>query len=84
LKIIMLMKIYPRFKSIWTFYYEGFRDMSSWGKKVWTIIIIKLIIMFAILRILFFPDFLKSKFDNDKQRGEYVMDQLLNKSGTND
>ena len=58
--------------------------MSSWGKKVWTIIIIKLIIMFAILRILFFPDFLKSKFDNDKQRGEYVMDQLLNKSGTND
>ena len=78
------MKIYSKLKSIFTFYYEGFRDMSLWGRKVWTILIIKLIVMFAILRVLFFPDFLKSKFNNDKQRGEYVIDQLLNNSGTND
>jgi hypothetical protein len=63
---------------IFRFYYEGFRSMSGWGRKVWIIILIKLFIMFAILRLFFFPDFLKKNFDNDKQRGEYVMDQLIN------
>ena len=52
--------------------------MSNWGRKVWIIIIIKLFIMFAILKIFFFPDFLRTKYNNDKQRGEYVMDQLIN------
>jgi hypothetical protein len=52
--------------------------MSGWGRKVWIIIIIKLFIMFAILKLFFFPDFLKKRFDTDKQRSEYVMDQLIN------
>ena len=71
-------------KRVFRFYYEGFRDMSSWGRKVWLIIIIKLVIMFAVLKVLFFPDFLKNLYDNDKQRGEYVMDQLLKTSENND
>jgi hypothetical protein len=66
------------FKRIFCFYYEGFRSMSGWGRKVWIILIIKLFIMFAILKLFFFPDFLKTKFDNDKQRSEYVMNQLIN------
>jgi hypothetical protein len=69
---------------VYSFYYQGFAGMSSWGKKVWIIIVIKLFIMFAILRVLFFPDFLKNKFDNDTLRGEYVMDQLLNTTKVND
>lgn len=63
-------------KRIWRFYYEGFRTMSSWGKQIWIIILIKLFIMFAILKIWFFPNFLKSNFDNDKQRSEYVLENL--------
>ena len=63
---------------LFRFYYDGFRNMSGWGRKVWLIIIIKLFIMFAILKLFFFPDFLKKKFENDKQRSEYVMDQLIN------
>jgi hypothetical protein len=58
--------------------------MSSWGKKVWLIMIIKLFIMFAILKVLFFPNFLGKKYDNDKLRGEYVMDQLLQTPDNND
>ena len=58
--------------------------MSSWGKKVWMVILIKLFILFAILKILFFPDFLKKNYDNDQQRGEYVMEQLLKTSQNND
>jgi hypothetical protein len=63
---------------LFRFYYDGFRNMSGWGRKVWIILIIKLFIMFAILKLFFFPDFLKKRFDNDKQRSEYVMDQLIN------
>ena len=61
-----------------SFYFDGFRNMSNWGIKVWIILLIKLFIMFAILKIFFFPDFLKKRFDNDKQRSEYVMEQLIN------
>jgi hypothetical protein len=66
------------FAKLFRFYYDGFRNISGWGRNVWIIIIIKLFIMFAILKLFFFPDFLQKKFDNDKQRSEYVMDQLIN------
>lgn len=63
-------------RRVFRFYYDGFTNMSSWGKKVWIIILIKLFIIFAILRLFFFPDFLKKNFENEKQRSEYVLDQL--------
>jgi hypothetical protein len=66
------------FARLYSFYYEGFRNMPAWGRKVWVIILIKLFIMFAILKLFFFPDFLGKKYSSDKQRGEYVMDQLIN------
>ncbi len=69
---------------LFRFYIDGFKDMSQWGRKVWLIIIIKLFIMFAILRIFFFPDFLKKNYDNDKQRSEYVLDQLINSTENHD
>jgi len=61
---------------IFRFYYDGFRTMSWWGKRVWIIILIKLFIMFLILKIFFFPDFLKVNFSNDRERGDYVLEQL--------
>jgi hypothetical protein len=69
---------------IFLFYYDGFRNMSWWGKRVWIIILIKLFIMFAILKVFFFPDFLGKKYDNDTQRSEYVMNQLINSSTEHD
>jgi len=66
------------------FYYDGFMSMSGWGRKVWLIILIKLFIMFAILKIFFFQDFLFKNFHNDKDRSEYVFDRLINSSGSND
>lgn len=52
--------------------------MSQWGKKVWIIILIKLFIIFAILRLFFFPDFLNKNFNTDARKSEYVLDQLIN------
>lgn len=65
------------FKKLFYFYYNGFREMPFWGRRLWLIILIKLFIMFAILKLFFFPDFLNTKFDNDKERSEYVMDQII-------
>jgi hypothetical protein len=76
--------IFSLLRRVYRFYYDGFLGMSSWGKKVWLIIIIKLFIIFAIFKVLFFPDFLKQKYDNDKMRSEYVMNQLLNTLPNND
>jgi hypothetical protein len=66
------------------FFYDGFRNMPGWGRKVWMIIIIKLFIMFAILRIFFFQDFLYKNWPDDKARSEHVLDQLTNSSGNHD
>lgn len=46
------------------------------GKRLWLIILIKLFVFFIILRLFFFPDFLKTRFESDQERGEYVLDQL--------
>lgn len=70
--------VFQLFGHLYRFYYYGFRNMSSWGRKVWLIAFIKLFIIFAVLRLIFFPDFLRKKFDNNYQRGEYVRDQILN------
>ena len=45
---------------IWTFYRDGFREMTL-GRTLWAIILIKLFIMFFILKLFFFPSFLKEK-----------------------
>ena len=63
------------FIRIFRFYYEGFKNMTV-GKRLWIIILIKLFVFFVILRLFFFPDFLKTRFDTDKERGEYVLEQL--------
>ena len=61
---------------VFMFYVDGFRSMTV-GRTLWFIIIVKLFIMFAILRPFFFPNFLKSNFDSDLERSEYVIEQLL-------
>ncbi len=61
---------------IFYFYYDGFRSMTL-GKTLWLIIFIKLFIMFAILRVFLFPNFLNSKFENDTDRGNHVIEQLI-------
>ena len=63
------------FRKIFYLYYDGFRNMTL-GKKLWIIIIIKLFVMFAILKLFFFHDFLESRFDSNKERSNYVIDQL--------
>ena len=70
------MKIKDIPYNIFSFYYDGFRSMTV-GKKLWIIIFIKLFIMFAILKLFFFPNFLNTHFEtNEEEKGNYVIEQL--------
>jgi len=60
---------------IFRFYYDGFRSMTV-GRTLWIMILVKLTIMFLILRIFFFPNFLKTNFETDEARSEYVLQEL--------
>jgi len=65
---------------IFRFYFEGFKSME-WGRELWAIILIKLFIMFVILRIFFFPRFL-NQFDSVSEKEEYVSNELINRKKT--
>ncbi len=56
-------------------YYDGFRSMTV-GKTLWLIIGIKLFVFFVIIKLLFFPNFLNTKCDNEQEKTEYVRSQL--------
>jgi len=58
-----------------SFYWNGFRSMQT-GRVLWLIIIIKLIIIFGFLKLVFYPDLLRSRFDSDEQRATYVLENL--------
>lgn len=65
---------------VYRFYHEGFRSMTL-GKTLWKIILIKLIVMFAVLKLFFFQDFLQSNFSTDQERADHVLAQLTGTAG---
>lgn len=62
------------FNKVFHLYYDGFRSMTL-GKTLWAIILIKLFIIFVVLKLFFFPNFLKTHANGDESG--YVAKQLL-------
>ena len=58
-------------------YRDGFRSMTI-GRTLWTLILIKLFVMFFILKLFFFPSFLKGKTSEEKE--EYVGMELIERA----
>jgi hypothetical protein len=69
--------------SILTFYRDGFRSMRL-GRTLWKIIFVKLLILFAIIKLFFFPDVLKVNYDSDAARAEHVLQRLADNSAAGD
>jgi len=63
-------------KKITSLYIDGFKNMGRLGKKLWLIILIKLFIMFAILKLFFFKDFLSTKFSSEEEKSNYVIEVI--------
>jgi len=66
-------------KKIYNFYLDGFKNLSPWGRTLWMIILIKLFIMFAVLRLFFFRDTLKNKYTTDEERANHVIEELISR-----
>lgn len=61
---------------IFHLYYDGFRTMTL-GKTLWTIILIKLAIIFLVLK-LFFPNYINSNAKSGDKAG-FVSKEILNR-----
>ena len=59
---------------IYHLYYDGFRSMTL-GRTLWAIILIKLFVIFVVLKLFFFPNFLKQHAEGNE--AEFVATQLL-------
>ena len=73
--ILQIVKKTSFFYRVFDLYYDGFKHMTL-GKTLWTVIIIKLIIMFLVLKVFFFPNFLKENSKPGKE-GDFVEQQIM-------
>ena len=61
-------------------YYDGFRQMTL-GRTLWLVIAVKLFIIFIILKLFFFHDFIGENADKG-QEADFVAKELFNKCET--
>ncbi len=57
------------------FYKEGFKNMDI-GRVLWVVVLVKLFIIFIILRLFFMPDTLKEKAGKGNEAA-YVSSQMM-------
>lgn len=49
------------------------------GRKLWALIIVKLILLFAVVKVFFFPDVLKRDYPTDADRSAAVRTTLIDR-----
>ena len=63
--------------NVYRLYADGFKQMRL-GRVLWTIILIKLFVIFAVLKFFFFPDVLRQKAQGGDRAG-YVAGELVSR-----
>ena len=66
-------KIANAASSVWRFYRDSFREMT-WGRPLVWLILLKLFILFAVLRVFFFKPAMAGM--SEEQKSEMVGDNL--------
>lgn len=64
-------------RNFFTMYIDGFKNINKLGKRLWLIIFIKAFIMFAVLKAFFFPNFLKTNFETEEDRSEFIINNII-------
>ncbi len=59
-------------------YYDGFRNMTL-GKTLWAVIIVKLIIIFAVLKFFFFPNYIGQHTEKGGE-ADFVASELIDRA----
>ena len=70
------MQHHSFFYRAYDLYRDGFHHMQL-GKTLWLIVLVKLFIIFVVLKLFFFPNFLSQHAEKGEE-AEYVASQLLN------
>ena len=58
---------------IYDLYYDGFRTMTL-GRTLWLVILVKLFVIFVVLKLFFFPNYIKEHAQGDEP--DFVAGQL--------
>lgn len=61
--------------AVYNFYVEGFKNMT-WGRQLWWLILLKVVLLFLVLRTFFFKPVLAGK--SEEQKIEHVSNELIN------
>jgi hypothetical protein len=56
-------------------YYDGFRHMTL-GRTLWLVILVKLAVIFLVLKVFFFPDYI-GQHAEEGQEADFVATQIL-------
>ncbi len=72
------MKKSSFFYRVFDLYYEGVKNMTI-GKTLWTVIAIKLFIIFVVIKLLFFPDFIKSRAEKGHE-ADFVGQEMVERA----
>ncbi len=67
---------YSMIRQVINFYRDGFKNMRL-GKTLWLVVIVKLVIIFAVIKLLFMPDILSERADGNE--ADYVSTQIIKK-----
>ena len=63
---------------VFDLYYDGFRSMKL-GRTLWAVILIMLFIIFIVLKLLFFPNFLKEHAE-EGQESDFVATEMIDRA----
>ena len=66
------------FYRIYDLYYDGFRSMKL-GRTLWAIILIKIFIIFVVLKLFFFPNFLKEHAQKGEE-SDFVATEMMDRA----
>ncbi len=73
------MKVRDIVRRVWNFYRDGFRGMDT-GRVLWIVVLVKLFIIFIVLKIFFFPDILRERAGAGHE-ADYVSEQITRGGG---
>ena len=65
-----------KLRAVLFFYIDGFKNISQLGKKLWLIIIAKLIVIFVVIKLFLMPNFLDTHFKTEQEKQAYMIKQL--------
>lgn len=63
-------------KNIYTFYFDGFKNMKI-GKTLWKVIFIKLLFIFTLLNYFIYDKSIKTQYKTSSEKSNFVYNNLI-------